>query len=349
MTGHIHLQYDDAGAPILEDHHGTGVAIPDVTAGGIAEAIALAESLRRPLIADGWSDPVPLSRRIRFGSTCGLHYEFRGLSVISSAPEAALSFDAPVFPRIDWSGLFTYIGTGTEAVLFDPQTQAPGIFGTAGGGRIHKHGQIHLPFVYVDKDHIPPGQAPTSVYRFRDNNHALVDMRIIMDGVHGGQITPRCITVENPGTDAVNDNAFGECDIDFGFLGGFTLVGLQAGMSDIDHTKTPMVATNWKGAINADGALNADGSVNTLHKITAYVATFAEHDDYDIRSMSVNVGGAQYGMLCNSSAVGCTGKLPQIQADNSVYFGGSKCVFLAPDIGPSGPAIGLGVNGNRFI
>jgi hypothetical protein len=59
MTGHIHLQYDDVGIPILEDNLGSGVPIPSTSTGGFAEAYALAVAKKRVLIVDGYSDYVP--------------------------------------------------------------------------------------------------------------------------------------------------------------------------------------------------------------------------------------------------------------------------------------------------
>lgn len=350
MGGHIHLQFDDPGNPILEDHNGNVLSTSGTTTKGIQEAIIFAEALCRPLVVDGWSDFIDVTGSIKFGSTRGQHYEFRGVLLRSTAAGPAITLDAPVFIGLDWTGHIEYAGSGSEVVLFDPQTPAPGIFGTAGGGRIHKFGDIHLPFLYVQTGLNP---APQTVTRFRTVGGSLVDQRIKIDGVHGGLVAQNGILVENPFDDPALpgvSQSFAENHIDFGFIGACTSVALQVGTGQIDHQVTPVNTTHWIGQINTDGAI-VNGVHDTNHQMTAYLATFAEHDIYDILSMSINAGRVQWGAIFNASSRGNVARLTQIQTDpagNVVFFAGSLNKVWAPHtIG--GPAVGSGANGNELI
>lgn len=320
------------GSPVVLDEHDNPIDITNTKTAGLQEAINYAESHHIPLVVDGAPGFVDVTDTIVIGSTRAQHYEFRGLLLRSSANGPAIKFDAPVFIRFDWSGHIEYVGSGQEAVLFDPRNPAPGVFGTAGGGCVHKFGTIHLPFVYVT------GPArPNCVVRFKSDHHATVDMRLFIDGLHGGLVTPVGIQVMNPAPASPAINAFAENYVDFGFIGACTSVGLQVGSGPINHQTQPVNSTHWVGAINADS------------NMIAYVATFAEHEIYDIRSMSVNSGAVQYGAIFNGTATGCIARMPQIQANNSAIFIGAKNKVYAPDTGTSGPAMGAGVNGNQLI
>ncbi len=338
MTGHVHLQYTDLGAPVLEDHTGVPLSTVGTTTKGIQEAINFAETNHRALVVDGWSDFVEVTGGLKINSTRAQHYEFRGLLLRSSAEVPALTFDAPVFIGFDWKGHIEYVGSAQEAVRFDAQTQAPGIFGTAGGGVIHKFGDIHLPHIYV------PEAGPEAVVRFAaaTGGAPLSNMRLKIDGIHGGLVVPYGILVMTPTPQIplVNRSMDGNL-IDFGHIAACTSVGLQVGSGPIDHQHGPVNTNHWIGSIAAD---NPNGGA----PMTAYVGTFAEDEIYDIRSMSIDAGTCQWGVAFGSTAKGCLARMPQIQADNSVAFGGVSCKVYAPNI-IGGPPVGNGVNGNQLI
>ena len=330
--GHVHLSYDASCAPTVL-HGTTPVSTAGTTTGGIQEAIAYAETNHAALVGDGCADFVPVSSTIAIGSTRAQHYQFRGLLLRSSAAGPALKFDAPVFVRFDWSGHIEYVGGGDEVVLLDPHTQAPGIFGTAGGGRIHKFGHIHLPFLYV------AGGEPTTVVRIKADGGSTVDKRIVIDGVHCGLIAKYGIELMNPVSNPSVSGSTAENFVDFGFIGACTEVGLKIGNSPIDHQVIPVNSTHWKGAINSDGP----------GKMRAYVETFAEHDFLDIRAMSINAGGAEYGVIFGASARGNVATMPQIQADYPVWFqaGSSHNQVTAPHmLAVVGPPINDGAASN---
>lgn len=330
MSGHVHLFYDSLGTPTIEKPDGWLLSTAGTTTAGIQEAINFAETNHVPLIVDGWSGAVEVTGGIKINSTTAQHYEFRGLWLKSSASIAALTIDAPVLVRFSWSGLIEYVGTGTEAVLFDPQNPAPGIFGTAGEGRIAKFGHLHFPTVYVSA-----GTAQ-AVVRFRSNNHQIHNQRIFFDAIHGGLIAQYGIYVMNPApVQPKGVNCFAENYIDFKYISGVTSVGLQIGSGPIVQLEGPLLGNHWVGSIAA--------ATNMI----AYVGSFADHEILDIRSMSIDAGTVQYGAAFQGH--GNIARMTQIQATNSIAFGGTKNKVYAPDTGTSGPPIGAGLNGNQLI
>lgn len=335
MTGFVHHFFDGAN-PVVLKPDGTELQNLDVATQGLRTAIEFAEGYELPFRSDGPPGFVEVTDTIRFGATTGLHYELNGLRMRSTAPGPVTQFDASMFAHIRWTGFIEALNGGVACHLIKPENRAPGDYASYSVNPIMKHGEISMPFTWRK------GGNATKIVRFDTSaptalGQSICDMTFRFGGVNGNNAAGVTgFHIDNPSTTNPKQSCFAENKIDVGFVGACTL-GIVEGSGPINHQVQPVNTNIFDGNINADSDM------------IAYLCTFAEHGTYNLRSMSVNAGTVQFGAIFNTTAKGAVANLPQMQAQTSVYFGGSKCKVYAPDTGTSGPPIGNGANGNQLI
>lgn len=293
---------------ILRDQAGAAVSISGTTTSGLQEFLNLCSSSGYPCRATtGTGAPFVLQSALSVPPLAGRSVRIIGPINAFNFTTHAVLFDSMSRTVFEMEGIFSYSGTGSRAILFQPTNPLPTFLNTA-----IEYSTIRISSVIVT------GGAVGHIVEFNPAFGAINNNYFEIGEVDGGLHSDYGIYIQTPFNNAGYSNScFAQNKLRIGVITNSNVTQLQEGAGQINHAISPL-GTNLYELLGVTVASNT----------VVGVAIYGVQSILLVPSISINTGSIQYGVIMQPGSWKNYGIIPQIQATIPIIPAGTGNVIV---------------------